>query len=60
LAKLATQRGILQPLRVISRTKSLTGDKIEVWQKRQNTLDFLDVAKRATEEHFARVFGKAT
>jgi len=35
-------------------SQALTGDKIDVWQKRQNTLDFLDVAKRATEEHFAR------
>jgi hypothetical protein len=35
-------------------SQALIGDRIDVWQKRQNTLDFLDVAKGTTEEHFAR------
>ena len=35
-------------------SQALTSDNINVWQKRQNTLDFLDIAKRVTEEHFAR------
>jgi hypothetical protein len=35
-------------------SQALVGDNISVWQKRQNTLDFLKVAKRTTEEHLAR------
>jgi len=33
-------------------SQAMERNTMSVWQKRQNTLDFLDVARRAREEHF--------